>query len=97
MTKADLILEISRKTGGSKEEVSIVVENFITVVKDSMTDGNNIFIRGFGSFIHKKRAQKVARNISMNTSIIIPEHFIPMFKPSDEFKEMIVKSNKIKK
>jgi DNA-binding protein HU-beta len=96
MTKADLVKQISDKTGFSKENSSIVVESFISVVKDSMVQGNDIFIRGFGSFINKKRAKKLARNISKNTPMIIPEHFIPSFKPSTEFKEMIINSGKLK-
>jgi DNA-binding protein HU-beta len=60
-----------------QEDVSSIIENFITVVKESMAEGNNIFIRGFGSFINKKRAEKLARNITKNTPVLIPEHFIP--------------------
>jgi DNA-binding protein HU-beta len=96
MTKADLIKEISEKTGNSKEDVSVIVENFIIVVKDSMADGNDVFIRKFGSFINKKRAAKLARDITKNIPVLVPEHFIPFFKPSPEFKEMIIDSNKLK-
>lgn len=95
MTKADLITEIAEKTGISKTEVSTIVESFLSVVKESMAEGNEIFIRGFGSFINQKRARKVARNISKNTAIIIDEHFIPKFKPSPEFKEKIKNSKAI--
>lgn len=90
MTKADLVKQISVKTGIDNAEVSAILECFLTVVKTSMQDGNDIFIRGFGSFVNKKRAQKIARNISKNTSIVIPEHYIPCFKPSPEFKELIM-------
>lgn len=92
MTKADIISEIIEKTGIEKNDVSNTVEAFFSVVKESMTKGDNIYVRGFGSFVNKKRARKVARNISKNTAIIIDEHFIPSFKPSKEFVEQ-VKSN----
>jgi DNA-binding protein HU-beta len=94
MTKADVISQIAKKTDLSKEEVSQCIESFINVVKDSMAEGNNIYIRGFGSFINKKRARKTARDMSRNTSIIVEEHFIPKFLPGREFKERIKKSNK---
>ena len=96
MTKAEVIAEIADKTGIEKADVSATVEAFFKVVKDSMADGNNIYVRGFGSFVNKKRAKKVARNISKNTSIIIDEHFIPSFKPSKTFIGKIKTSKKIK-
>ena len=89
MTKADIISEISDKTGIEKGDVSTTVEAFFNVVKESMTKGESIYVRGFGSFVNKKRARKVARNISKNTAIIIDEHFIPSFKPSKEFVEQV--------
>jgi DNA-binding protein HU-beta len=92
MTKAEIISQITEKTGIDKSEVSTAVEAFISTVKDSMAQGNDIFIRGFGSFINKKKAQKVARNISKNTAMIIPEHFAPKFKPSPDFIELIKNS-----
>ncbi len=85
MTKADIVNEISRSTGLEKAAVLATVEKFMEVVKDSMANGNNVYLRGFGSFIIKKRATKVARNISKNTTITIPEHNIPAFKPSKSF------------
>ncbi len=85
MTKADIVNEIAKKTGIEKVTVQRTVEEFMDSVKDSMVDGNNVYLRGFGSFIVKKRAKKTARNISKNTTIIIPEHFIPSFKPSKSF------------
>jgi DNA-binding protein HU-beta len=88
MTKADIVNEIAKKTGIEKVTVQRTVEEFMDSVKDSMVDGNNVYLRGFGSFIVKKRAKKTARNISKNTTIIIPEHFIPAFKPSKSFKSM---------
>lgn len=96
MTKAEVIAEISDKTGIEKTDVSATVEAFFSVVKSSLAEGENIYVRGFGSFINKKRAKKVARNISKNTAIIIDEHFIPSFKPSKVFVEKIKGSSKIK-
>ena len=95
MTKAEVISEIADRTGLDKGDVSSTVEAFFKVVKESMAEGNNIYVRGFGSFINKKRARKVARNISKNTAIIIDEHFVPAFKPSKEFVEKIKSSKKI--
>jgi DNA-binding protein HU-beta len=85
VTKAEVIAEIAEKTGIEKSDVASTVEAFFTVVKNSMSNGENIYVRGFGSFINKKRARKVARNISKNTAIIIEEHYIPSFKPAKEF------------
>ena len=82
MTKSEVISEISEKTGIEKADVSATVEAFFSVVKNSLADGENIYVRGFGSFINKKRAKKVARNISKNEAIVIDEHFIPSFKLS---------------
>jgi len=96
VTKADVITEISEKTGIDKADVTATVEAFFTVVKDSMADGENIYVRGFGSFVNKKRAKKIARNISKNTAIVIEEHFVPSFKPSKVFVEKIKTSDKIK-
>ncbi|MCE2615546.1 MAG: HU family DNA-binding protein [Phocaeicola sp.] len=85
MTKADIVNEIAEKTGMSKPEVLNVVEAFMVSVKNSLTNGENVYLRGFGSFIVKTRAQKTARNISKNTTIIVPEHKIPAFKPAKTF------------
>ncbi|MGP1476666.1 MAG: HU family DNA-binding protein [Phocaeicola sp.] len=85
MTKADIVNEIAEKTGMSKPEVLNVVEAFMASVKNSLTNGENVYLRGFGSFIVKTRAQKTARNISKNTTIIVPEHKIPAFKPAKTF------------
>ncbi|MDE5773352.1 MAG: HU family DNA-binding protein [Muribaculaceae bacterium] len=85
MTKADIVNEISRSTGLEKAAVLQTVEKFMEVVKDSMAHGNNVYLRGFGSFIIKTRKEKTARNISKNTAIIIPEHKVPAFKPSRVF------------
>lgn len=96
MTKADVINEISDKTGIDKADVQASVEAFFTVVKNNMANGENIYVRGFGSFVNKKRAKKIARNISKNTAIVIDEHYIPSFKPSKIFVEKIKNSSKIK-
>ena len=96
MTKAEVITKISEKTGIQRDVVTQAVEAFFKVVKDSMADGDNIYVRGFGSFINKKRAKKIARNISKNTAIVIEEHYIPAFKPSKVFVEKIKNSKKIK-
>ncbi|MCU0400256.1 MAG: integration host factor subunit beta [Algoriphagus sp.] len=98
MTKAEVkvITKISDKTGIQKDDVTQAIEAFFKVVKDSMAEGENIYVRGFGSFINKKRAKKIARNISKNTAIVIDEHYIPAFKPSKVFVEKIKNSKKIK-
>ncbi len=85
MTKADIVNEIAKTTGIEKTAVLTTVESFMEVIKDSLTKNENVYLRGFGSFIVKKRAQKTARNISKNTTIIIPEHNIPAFKPAKTF------------
>ena len=82
MTKADIVSEIAKSTGIEKVQVQTVVEAFMESVKGSLIQGNDVFLRGFGSFIVKKRAQKVARNILKGTTITIPEHNIPAFKPN---------------
>ena len=85
MTKAEIVTEIARKTGIERKDVLSTIEAFMEVVKASLTNEENVYLRGFGSFIVKKRAQKTARNISKNTTIIIPEHNIPAFKPAKTF------------
>ena len=85
MTKAEIVTEIASKTGIEKKDVLNTIEAFMEVVKESLTKEENVYLRGFGSFIVKKRAQKTARNISKNTTIIIPEHNIPAFKPAKTF------------
>ncbi|MDG5799653.1 integration host factor subunit beta [Marinilabiliaceae bacterium ANBcel2] len=85
MTKADIVNEISKNTGIEKVTVQKTVEAFMETVKGNLVKGNNVYLRGFGSFVVKKRAEKTARNISKNTTIIIPEHYIPSFKPSKSF------------
>ena len=85
MTKAEIVTEIANKTGIEKKDVLNTIEAFMEVVKESLTNEENVYLREFGSFIVKKRAQKTARNISKNTTIIIPEHNIPAFKPAKTF------------
>lgn len=85
MTKADIVSEISKKTGIDKATALIIVEAFMESVKENMVNGENVYLRGFGSFILKKRAAKTARNISKNTSLVVPEHDIPAFKPAKTF------------
>lgn len=89
MTKADVVAEIVKSTGIEKSTVMVVVEEFMESVKVGMIAGNDIFLRGFGTFQVKKRARKVARNISKNTTVIVPEHNIPAFKPAKSFAEKI--------
>lgn len=85
MTKADIVSEIAKSTGVEKVQVQEVVEALMESIKGSLIKKNNVYLRGFGSFIVKKRAKKVARNISKNTTITIPEHNIPAFKPAKSF------------
>ena len=95
MTKAEIVSEIAKNTGIEKVLIMEVVENFMETVKKSMIGGDNVYLRGFGSFILKARAEKTARNISRNVAVTVPAHNIPAFKPAKEFKEIIkTQSNK---
>ena len=85
MTKADIVAKISERKGLEKGDVQAVVEAFMEEVKTSLETGDNVYLRGFGSFIIKTRAEKTGRNISKNTAVIIPAHNIPAFKPSKTF------------
>ena len=96
MTKADIVNEIAKNTGIDRQTVLTTLEAFMESVKVSLSNDENVYLRGFGSFIVKKRAQKTARNISKNTTIIIPEHNIPAFKPAKTF-TLSVKKYKILK
>ena len=96
MTKAEIIAEIAEQTGIDKADVQTTVEAFFDVVKESMASGQNIYVRGFGSFVNKKRARKIARNISQNTAMVIDEHFVPSFKPSKVFIDKVKSSDKVK-
>ena len=89
MTKAEIVSEIASKTGIDKREVLMVVESLMDTIKTTMTNGEEVFLRGFGSFIIKHRAEKTARNISKNTAMIVPAHNIPAFKPAKEFQEKV--------
>ena len=91
MTKADIVNEISKSTGVDKTTVLATVEAFMDVVKDSLAKEDNVYLRGFGSFVVKKRAAKTARNIAKNTTIIIPAHNVPAFKPADDFLNAVKK------
>jgi len=94
MTKADIVNEISKNTGIEKIMVQKTVEAFMETIKGSLEKGNNVYLRGFGSFIVKQRAEKTARNISKNTTIIIPAHYIPAFKPAKTFVSKVKSSVK---
>jgi len=87
--KTDVIAQISKKTGLEKRDVKEMLEVFFEVVIDSLLEGDSVYFRGFGSFTLKKRAQKIGRNITKNTAIVVPEHYIPYFKPAKEFTQKI--------
>jgi len=87
MTKAEIVSDIVQQTGLERGEVLRLVEVFMKTIKSSLTKGENVYLRGFGSFVVKQRAQKTGRNISKNTSIIIPAHNVPAFKPAKTFVE----------
>ena len=89
MTKADLVNAIAIHTGYDKTTILNIVESAMSNVKKSVASGENVYLRGFGSFITKTRARKVARNITKNTSVIVPEHKIPAFKASNEFVDLL--------
>jgi DNA-binding protein HU-beta len=96
MTKADIVAQIAEEVGLEKNEVQKTVESFMENVKGSLTKGENVYLRGFGSFIVKERAEKTGRNISKNTTIIIPAHNIPSFKPAKTFVEDVKTNVKVK-
>ena len=89
MTKADIVNEIAKSTGVEKNQVLAIVESFMENVKESLDKGENVYLRGFGSFIVKERAEKVARNISKNVTVTVPAHKIPAFKPAKCFMESV--------
>lgn len=91
MTKSDIVNEIAKETGIDKQTILTTVESFMEVVRNSLAADEGVYLRGFGSFIIKKRAQKTARNIGLNTTLIIPEHNIPAFKPSKSFIALLQK------
>lgn len=94
MTKADIVNEISEKTGIEKLVVQTAVESFMKTVRNSMIEGKNVYLRGFGTFVVKKRAEKIGRDISKNTTVVIPAHYIPAFKASKTFTERVKKNVK---
>ena len=96
MTKADIVNEISKSTGIDKASVLETIEKFMETVKDSLSHGESVYLRGFGSFTIKKRAEKTARNISKNTAMIVKAHNIPSFKPCPTFKEMVAEGTVVK-
>ncbi|MCL2026908.1 MAG: integration host factor subunit beta [Bacteroidales bacterium] len=94
MTKAELVSEIANRTGIEKVTVLNTVATFMEVMKDTMSSGENVYLRGFGSFILKRRAEKIGRNITKNTSLKIPAHYVPAFKPAKPFSNEV--KNKVK-
>lgn len=96
MRKADVINHISEKTGVPKVDVMVTLEAFFKEVKTSVENGESVYVRGFGSFYPKKRARKVARNIKKNTAIVIPEHYVPAFKPAKAFVERVKGSDQVR-
>ena len=95
MTKAEIINQIVKKTGIDKSDVQETVEATIITIKTAMIEGEDVFIRGFGSFVNKKRAKKIARNISTNTAMILDGHYKPFFKPAKEFCKKVKANNKV--
>lgn len=89
MIKAQVVTEISNKTGIEKAAVVAVIEEFMTTIKESLTSGENVYLRGFGTFEIIERAEKTGRNITAGTTLIVPAHKIPKFKPAKEFKERV--------
>ena len=89
MRKADLVAIIADKTGVPKVDVLVTLESFFREVKGTLSSGENVYVRGFGSFVIKKRAEKVGRNIKRNEAIVIPEHYIPSFKPAKVFVDQV--------
>ncbi len=89
MTKAEVVSEIYSRTGIDRNAIHVTIEELMNTIKDNMVKGENIYLRGFGTFELKRRAEKTGRNITKNTSVHIPAHNIPAFKPSKEFKNMV--------
>lgn len=96
MTKAEVVSQICEKTGIERADVSETVERFLEVIKEAMAKGENVYIRGFGSFVNKRRAPKLARNILANETMLVPAHYTPTFKPSDVFIDMVKDSDFLK-
>ncbi|MCK9343053.1 MAG: integration host factor subunit beta [Massilibacteroides sp.] len=96
MTKADIVKEISDQTGIDRRTVLATVETFMATIIDTVKEGENVYLRGFGSFVIKARAAKTARNISKNTTIVIPAHNVPIFRPSKGFLDDVMNSSEKK-
>ena len=96
MTKAEIVSKVSNNLGLDKNEVLATIENLMEEIKSSLNEGENVYLRGFGSFVVKERAEKTGRNISKNTAIIIPAHNIPSFKPAKTFVEDVKMNVKVK-
>ena len=94
MTKAEVVSAIAQRTGIEKMAIQTVIEEFMGVVKESLTEGENVYLRGFGSFVVRKRAEKTGRNITKNTTVIIPAHNIPAFKPAKSFMNEVKNNTK---
>ena len=94
MTKADIVNEISEKTGIEKMAVQATVEAFMKTIRNSMVEGKNVYLRGLGTFVVKKRAEKIGRNISKNTTVVIPAHYIPAFKAAKTFSDRVKRNVK---
>ena len=95
MRKLELINKVSKVTGIDRQDVDETVEATIHTIKQALINGDSVFIRGFGSFVNKKRAKKIARNISTNTALILEAHYVPSFKPSKKFVESVKENNKV--
>ncbi len=95
MRKLDIINKVSSQTGIDKADVHETIEAFLINIKEALKTGDSVYLRGFGTFTNKKRAKKIARNISTNTAIILDAHFVPHFKPSKLFAELVKEHNKI--
>ena len=89
MTKAEIVSQITEKTGIEKVAVTAIVEEIMETIKANLAEGDNVYLRGFGTFHIIERKEKLGRNISKNTSVVIPAHKIPKFKPSKEFLGMV--------
>ena len=95
MTKGEVINIIADKTGIDRADIAASMEAFFRIVKETMSDGENVYIRGFGSFINKKKAKKIARNIRTNTAIVVEEHYVPQFRPAKMFVKQIKESERL--
>ncbi|MCQ2275215.1 MAG: integration host factor subunit beta [Bacteroidales bacterium] len=89
MTKAELVAEVAKKTGIERVAVQATIEEMMSAIKEAMAEGENVYFRGFGTFEIVRRAAKIGRNITKNTSVEIPEHNVPKFKPCKEFMDMV--------